>query len=63
MRTISCNDCNKIQKDNLKGINCAYYRVGNGNVLIGACDKHFNMLRQSPDREVVRFSMPKKEVM
>jgi len=34
-----------MQKDNLDGFNKAYMRVSNGNVLIGACDKHFNEIR------------------
>lgn len=43
---MSCEDCEKRQKENVKGKNLAYLRVGNANVLIGACDKHFNELRQ-----------------
>lgn len=42
---MSCQDCERIQQENKQGKNCAFLRVGNGNVLVGACDKHFNQLR------------------
>lgn len=56
-----CNKCKEIQAQNLKGKSCAYLRVGNANVLIGACDEHFNKLRDRycgvyPDRRVIRFN-------
>ena len=43
---MSCKACEEIQELNKRGDKCAYLRVGNANVLIGACDKHFNMLRE-----------------
>lgn len=42
---MSCENCDKRQEENLRGENLIYMRVGNGNVLIGACDKHFIELR------------------
>jgi len=43
---MSCKDCDKIQEENLKGKNIGYIRVGNADVLVGACDKHFNELQR-----------------
>ena len=42
---MTCNECERIQKENLEGKNLAYLRIGKSNVLIGACDQHFNELR------------------
>lgn len=44
---MSCEDCDKIQRENKEGHNVAYLRVGTGNVVIGACDFHFNELRRN----------------
>lgn len=43
---MSCQECDKIREQNIQGKNIAYLRVGNGNVAVAACNKHFNMLRQ-----------------
>lgn len=43
---MSCHDCYRIQDENTRGMNMAYIRVDRSNVLIGACDLHFNMLRR-----------------
>jgi hypothetical protein len=43
---MSCNDCEDVQKLNKEGKCLAFLRIGNANVLIGACDKHFNELRR-----------------
>ena len=43
---MSCANCERIQEQNRQGCNTAYIRIGAANVLIGACDYHFNMLRQ-----------------
>jgi hypothetical protein len=42
---MSCEECNKVQIENRKGINLAFIRVGAADVLVSACDKHFNELR------------------
>lgn len=42
---MSCEFCDKIQEENAKGHQLGFLRVGAANVLIGACDKHFNELR------------------
>lgn len=42
---MTCIECEKIQEDNRNGKNLAYIRIGKANVLIGACDEHFNLLR------------------
>lgn len=42
---MSCEECEEIQKNNKQNKDMAYLRIGNSNVLIGACDKHFNELR------------------
>lgn len=44
---MSCKDCDKIQEENKQGRNRAYIRIEAANVLIGACDKHFNILRRN----------------
>ena len=36
---MSCEDCEKIQNEGTDGI--AYVRIGNGNVAIIGCEKHF----------------------
>jgi len=43
---MSCKECDEIQELNKKDEKLAYLRVGTGDVLIGACDKHFNELRK-----------------
>ena len=43
---MSCEDCERVQEENKSGNDCAYLRVGNSNLLIGACDKHFNELKK-----------------
>lgn len=43
---MSCEECDRIQELNKKGKDLAYLRINSSNVLIGACDKHFNMLKQ-----------------
>jgi hypothetical protein len=43
---MSCKACGKIQQANKRDDKRAYIRIGNAIVLIGACDKHFNQLRQ-----------------
>jgi len=43
---MSCKECDKIQELNKKDEKLAYLRIGIGNVLIGACDKHFNEIRK-----------------
>lgn len=43
---MGCEDCDRIQEENLKEKNIAYIRIGAANVQIGACDKHFNELRE-----------------
>ena len=43
---MSCEDCESMQEMNMKGINTAYIRIGNSNIMIGACDKHFNKLQE-----------------
>jgi len=40
-----CEDCNEIQRLNALGKKCAFLRIGIGDVLIGACDLHFNLIR------------------
>ena len=49
---MSCVECSKIQELNKQGQSEAYMRVGAANVLIGACDKHFNELRQMMGKDV-----------
>jgi hypothetical protein len=44
---VSCEECEKIQELNRIGKELAFFRVGNGNVLVGACDKHFHMIRNA----------------
>ncbi len=61
---MSCEECDKIQELNKEDKECAYIRIGNGNVLIGACDKHFNEMRKellNTEEEivVVRVSLAK----
>jgi len=48
---MSCDECDKIQELNIKGKSIGLIRFGNkeigyGNIQIGACDKHFNLIRQ-----------------
>lgn len=49
---MSCEDCKKIKEQNLKGENRAYLQVGTGNVLVCACDRHFNQLRMMTGMDV-----------
>ncbi len=42
---MSCEECEKIEIENMNGKNLAYIRIGNATVLVCACDKHFNELR------------------
>lgn len=43
---MSCEKCYEIQEANRHGDKIAFLRIDNANVIIGACDLHFNMLRQ-----------------
>jgi hypothetical protein len=44
---MTCKECEEIENQNMQGKNKAYLRVGNANVLICACDYHFNILRNN----------------
>lgn len=50
---MSCIDCELIQKLNTRGKKLAYYRFSNANVLIGACDKHFNQMFGKSENQTV----------
>jgi hypothetical protein len=50
---MTCDKCEEVQAQNAKGRNCAFIGVGKANVLIGACDEHFNELRHAPKDAMV----------
>lgn len=43
---MSCKDCETIQEMNLEVKGVAYLRIDTSNVVVGACDYHFNTLRK-----------------
>jgi len=49
---MSCEECDKIQELNKKDEKLAYLRIGTGDILIGACDKHFDELRKRMNIEI-----------
>ncbi|MCK5604123.1 hypothetical protein KAR91_19705 [Candidatus Pacearchaeota archaeon] len=63
---MSCEACTQIQTENRDGNKMVFIRIGNGNVMVGACDRHFNELRQmmgidvNLDESVYRMNLGKQ---
>jgi len=54
---MGCEVCDAIFEKNMQRKDMAFTRVGNGTVLIGACDKHFNQLVGRSESSIVyRYS-------
>lgn len=49
---MSCKECDRIQELNKEGKSCAYLRIDGASILIGACDKHFNRLREQLGHDI-----------
>ncbi len=58
---MSCQKCKEIEKQNMQGKNLAFIRVGNANVLVCACDYHFNHLRMMMGMDVGFHSPVERE--
>lgn len=58
---MSCSKCEEIQEANQRGELLGFLRVGRANVLIGACNEHFNDIRRAmypslPSVEITRVT-------
>lgn len=59
---MTCKDCRATQAENRQGRNMAYLAVIGSNVLIGACDKHFNLIRHVMGMKAVTDQEPVKRL-